>query len=883
MRASRTFLVAALCAAFAACGRGPSPASAKPPYRDPGLAIDRRVDDLLSRMTAEEKFRQLFMLPGDLDGGTDGYKEGIFGLQLPTGADARRAAEKTNAIQKFFVEETRLGIPIIPFDEALHGLVRPGATAFPQALGLAATWDVELMADVAAAIAAETASRGIRQVLSPVVNIARDVRWGRVEETYGEDPFLASRIAAAFVRAFEERGVIATPKHFVANVGAGGRDSYPIPDGERELWEVDFPPFLAAIREGGARSIMTAYNSWNGLPCSANTRLLTGILKGEWGFRGFVISDACSVGGSFSLHLTADSYLESGRQAWASGLDVLFQTELAHMELFRGAITDGLVSRARVDDAVRRVLRAKMELGLFENPFVDLAEAERSNGHPDHRALARQAARESVVLLKNDGGVLPLRHDKPSSIAVIGPDAIEARLGGYSGPGIRKVTLLDALREQAGARETVRYTEGCGRLEPRALTTVGSMFLRTSDGTDAEPGLRAEYFANPTLTGEPAARRLDPTVDFHWTFLPPAPGLGTGWYSVRWQGSLVGPETGPRRIGVEGNDGFRLFLDGRLLVDRWRKESYRAVSADVRLEKGKAYDLRLEFYEPVRNGAVRLVWDYGRKNEPERAIEEAVRLARSSQLAIIAAGIEEGEGRDRADIRLPGRQAELIRRVAATGTPAVVVIYGGSAVEMSDWIDAADAVLLAWYPGEEGGRAVADVLWGEANPSGRLPITFPRSVGQLPLVYNHKPTGRLDDYLDLSGEPLFPFGFGLSYTDFRYSGLTIEPGRVEPDGTARVACTVTNAGRIAGAEVVQLYVHDPLASVVRPVLELKGFRRVVLAPGASETVSFDLGPRELSFLDAALRHVVEPGDLEILVGSSSRDIRLRGILTVSRR
>ncbi|MCK7478126.1 MAG: glycoside hydrolase family 3 protein [Candidatus Moduliflexus flocculans] len=335
--------------------------------------------------------------------------DGVFGLQVRSAADARGAAEKLNAIQKFFIEGTRLGIPIVPFEEALHGLVAPGATAFPQAIGLAATWDGELMGRVAGAVAAETRSRGVRQVLSPVVNIARDVRWGRVEETYGEDPFLASRLAVAFVRAFEERGVVATPKHFVANVGAGGRDSYPIADGERYLREVDFPPFLAAIGEGGARSIMTAYNSWDGLPCSMNPRLLSGILKGEWGFRGFVISDACSVGGAFSLHLTADSYPESGRQAWESGLDVVFQTEIGHAALFGPAVTGGKVGAARVDDAVRRVLRAKMELGLFEDPYVDPAEAERLNGLSEHRELARQAARDSVVLLKNGDGVLPLR------------------------------------------------------------------------------------------------------------------------------------------------------------------------------------------------------------------------------------------------------------------------------------------------------------------------------------------------------------------------------------------------------------------------------------------------------------------------------------------
>jgi len=723
---------------FAACGRGPSPNGANFAYRDPGLPIDRRVEDLLGRMTAEEKFRQLFMVAGDLDAGTDAYRDGIFGLQVRTASGARQTAERLNAIQRYFVEETRLGIPIVPFEEALHGLVGPGATAFPQAIGLAATWDVELMSRVAGAIAAETRSRGIRQVLSPVVNIARDVRWGRTEETYGEDPFLASRLAAAFAAAFETRGVIATPKHFVANVGAGGRDSYPVADGERELRETDFRPFTAALGEGGARSIMTSYNSWDGRPCTANPRLLLGILKGEWAFRGFVISDANAVGGMNDLHLTSDSFLESGRQAWASGLDVVFQTEIGHADLFRGAIVGGLVDGGRIDDAVRRVLRAKMELGLFEAPYVDPDEAERTNGSAAHRELARKAARESVVLLKNDGRVLPVEPGAARSVAVIGPDAVEARLGGYSGPGVLKVSLLDAVRDRVeGSGAVVRYAEGCGR---------------QAGGLDVEE-----------VTGR---------------------------------------------------------------------------------------------------------------------IDEAVRLARASDLAIVAAGIEEGEGRDRSDIRLPGRQGEMIRRIAAEGAPVVVVIYGGSAVDMTDWLDGADAVLMAWYPGVEGGGAVADVLWGDADPSGRLPITFPRSVGQLPLVYNHKPTGRFDGYLDLPGDPLFPFGFGLSYAEFRYGDLAIEPAEIGPAGTARVSCTVTNAGPRAAAEVVQLYLHDRLATVVRPVIELKGFRKVSLEAGASETVAFDLGPKELALLDQDMKETVEPGEFEVLIGSSSRDIRLKGILTV---
>jgi beta-glucosidase len=897
-------LALALCGLFA-CGRTAKTTAGQLPYRDPRLSVEQRVEDLLGRMTAEEKFRQLFMAPGDLAGLRETCGDGVLGLQVAVDG-AWAAAETVNAVQKFLVEGTRLGIPAVPFDEALHGLVRGGATAFPQAIGLAAAWDPELMSEVAAAIAEETRSRGIRQVLSPVVNIARDVRWGRTEETYGEDPYLSARLAAAFVRAFEERGVITTPKHFVANVGAGGRDSYPVPDGERELREGDFVPFEAAVGEGGARSIMTAYNSWDGRPCSAHPRLLQDILKGEWGFKGFVISDAGSVGGMYSLHLTADSFADAARQAWTNGLDVLLQAGLGQAPLFRDAAVKGLAARARIDDAVRRVLRAKFELGLFEDPYVDPEEAERTNGAAEHRALAKKAAEEAVVLLKNEGRALPLNERAVKSIAVIGPDAVEARLGGYSRPGGREVALLDAIRERAAATPglAVRYAEGCGRAEPAALRVIDPEYLRpTTSETGPDPagairvgivgsvdktgggqpgaGLLGEYFANADLAGEPAARRVDPKVDFHWTFVPPAEGLGTGGYSARWTGSVMAPEAGPRLIGVEG-DGFRLWLDGRLVIDRWREVSYGTARAEVRLEKGRTYEVKLEFHEPVRGGRVRLVWDYGVKDDSWKMIEAAVDLARSSDLALIAAGIEEGEGRDRSDIRLPGRQEEMIRRIAATGTPTVVIIYGGSAVEMGGWIGVVRAVLLAWYPGEAGGEAVADILWGEANPSGRLPITFPRSVGQLPLVYDHKPTGRLDDYLDSTGEPLFPFGFGLSYTEFRYAGLAVAPGAMAADGAARISCTVTNAGPVAGAEVVQLYLHDPLASVVRPVLELEGFKKVFLEPGASTTVTLELGPAELSHIDANLRRIVEPGEFEIYLGSSSRDIRLKGRLLVRR-
>jgi beta-glucosidase len=839
-----------------------------PPYRNAAFPIEARVRDLLGRMTLEEKFWQLFMIPGSLDDSTHDYSHGAFGLQISAGTGgARGHAERINSIQKFFVERTRLGIPIIPFEEALHGLAREGATVFPQAIALAATWDTALMGRVALASARETRSRGIRQALSPVVNLATDVRWGRVEETYGEDPFLAARMAAAFVAPFEQSGIIATPKHFVANVGEGGRDSYPIELSPRLLEELHFPPFRSALA-AGARSVMTAYNSVDGSPASQNRPLLDSILKGAWGFRGFVISDAAATGGAIVLHHTEANTATAARHALESGLDVIFQSSWEQHRSWLAAFRNRGISDSVIDKAVARVLRAKFELGLFEGPYASPDSAARWNGHPEHRALAREAARASLVLLKNEEQVLPLspRH---RSIAVIGADAIEARLGGYSGPGIRPVSILDGIRERAGRGVTVRYAPGPGR--------VGTVPVPVPAG---RLRLRADYFDNITLAGTPRVSRTDSMVDFRWTFNPPARGIPTDWYSVRWTGSLTVPAGRPRRIGVEGTDGYRLWLDGTLAIDNWRKQSYRTRLVETPLPAGSRHGIRLEYFETTGNARVRLVWDGDAPDPSGAAIDSAVALARGSDVVVVVAGIEEGEFRDRARLSLPGRQEDLIRAVAATGKPVVVVLVGGSAITMSGWLDEIDGVLLAWYPGEEGGHAVAEVLFGDANPAGRLPVTFPMAEGQLPLSYNHKPTGRGDDYLDFSGQPLFPFGFGLSYSSFAYSDLRIAPAEIGPSSGAEVRLRVRNTGTRAGDEVVQLYLRDVLASVARPVLMLAGFQRIRLGPGEDREVSFALGPEQLRMLDADMRWVVEPGTFRVLVGGSSRDIRLRGDLVV---
>ena len=849
------------------------------PYRDAQLPIDTRVQDLLSRMTLEEKFWQLFMLAGSLDKGVERYEQGAFGFQLRNSFTSDGTAISADDIQRHFVENSRLGIPVILFEEALHGLIQPGATSFPQAIGLAATFNTELMREVADAMAAECRARGIRQVLSPVVNIADDVRWGRVEETYGEDPYLTAELGVAFVSGFESAGVITTPKHFVANVGSGGRDSYPIHLNERLLREIHFPPFTACIQRGGSRSIMTSYNSLDGVPCTASNWLNNTFLKQELGFSGFVISDAGAVGGANVLHFTASDYSDATALALKGGLDVIFQTSFDHVELFYPAFENGSIPIEVIDAAVARVLRVKFEIGLFETPYISSTDAIAATKMDQHYQLSHRAARESIVLLKNERNLLPLDRDL-SRIAVIGADASEARPGGYSGPGNNSISILDGVRKYSSALTMIQYTAGCSRL-PQEYTTVEERFLSCLEDNTQRTGLLGAYFDNISLTGDPLFTRIDPQLQFQWTLFSPDPErLRNDFYSALWTGKLHPPTTGSFGIGMEGNDGWRLYIDERLVIDNWQSISSRRLVTDYHFEAGREYDLRVEYHDPTGNGRLRLLWDYGVESE-EAGIKEAVELAAGSDVAIVVAGIEEGEFRDRSDLRLPGRQEELIRRVASTGTPTVVVLVGGSAVTMASWLEQVPAVLDVWYPGEAGGSAVADVLFGDYNPAGRLPISFPVSVGQLPLVYNHKPTGRGDDYLDLTGQPLFPFGYGLSYTEFEYDNLRLPQHPVSIDDQPVVYFTLKNVGEMAGDEVVQLYIRDELASVARPVTELKGFQRVHLRAGESRELQFSINPEMLSMLDLNLDSLIEPGDFRIMIGSSCRDIRLRGTLTVS--
>jgi beta-glucosidase len=858
----------------------------KPLYKDPKQPVEVRVQDLLKRMTPEEKFWQCFMIPGDLDNVPKGqYDHGIFGLQVSAGnqgggaagqllkynanEDAERLAKKINAIQKYFVEESRLGIPIIPFDEALHGLMREGATAFPQAIGLSATFNPGLMKEVSTAIAKESILRGIRQILTPVVNLASDVRWGRTEETYGEDPFLTSVMGVNFVRSFEDQGIITTPKHFLANVGEGGRDSYPIHWSRRYLEETHLIPFQKAFKEGKSRSVMTSYNLLDGRPSTASYWLLTEKLKKEWDFKGFVISDASAVGGANVLHFTAKDYGDASAQSINAGLDVIFQTEYKHYALFIPPFLDGRIPKERIDDAVARVLRAKFELCLFENPYVskkDLAELKNIN----HKPLAEKTAVESFVLLQNNNKTLPIS-ENIKKILVVGTDAVDARLGGYSGPGNKKVSILDGIKNFVKNKNIeITYSKGID-WNLKDFITVSAEFLSSGN----QKGLQGNYFPNSDLKGKLAFEKQDEQLNFKWTLYSPDPEkLQPDNYSIRWTGKLAAPDSGKYQLGLRGNDGFRLYLNGKLLIDNWEKLSYSTKTVDIDFIKNQKYDLAVEFHENRGEANIELIWNYG-LNDYQKDFNEALQLAQNADYLIITAGIHEGEFQDRSSLSLPGNQETFINEVSKLNKPITVVLVGGSAIKTTDWKDKVGAILDVWYPGEEGGNAVAKVLFGAENPSGKLPITFPVQEGQLPLTYNHHPTGRGNDYYDLSGEPLYPFGFGLSYTTFEISGLQLNKTTYSQNEKIIAKVNVRNTGSKAGSEVIQLYVKDVLASVSRPILELKGFQKIYLQPGESKQITIEVPVKELQFLNSAMNWTVEKGTYRIMVGNSSKNLPLK--------
>lgn len=826
------------------------------PFWNPDLPLEQRVGDLISRMTLEEKTSQmLYDAPG--------------------------------------IE--RLGIP--PYNwwnEALHGVARAGrATVFPQAIGLAATWDEDLMERVAIAISDEARAkhhdairkgrRGIYEGLtfwSPNINIFRDPRWGRGMETYGEDPYLTGRLGATFVRGMQGNHpfylkTVATPKHFAVHSGPEPeRHTFNAVVSERDLRETYLPAFRAAIVEGGAASVMCAYNRFRGEPCCGSSELLQDILRAEWGFQGYVVSDCWAIMDFYTTHKTSSNAPEAAAVALRAGTDLNCGVTYDSLAV---AVRRGLVSEALVDSAVKRLFRARFRLGMFDPPDrVPFAGIPPSvNDSPSHQALALEAARKSIVLLKNDHAVLPLPKTL-RSIAVLGPHAhdVEVLLGNYNGTPSDPVTPLRGIQRKLKNAE-ILYELGCQLAEGiPSLEVVPASALADSLNGRWEQGLRGEYFNNPDLSGRPRHVRMDARVMFNWWQEPPVAGMRADSFSVRWSGVIIPPVSGTYVLGARVFGAFRLFVDDTLVASISDRHVTLGQWSEVAMRRGEARRIRLEYWDRRPDASVELVWSVPDPEIKNRAIQ-AVRKAEATVMFMGLSPRLEGEempiaipgfrGGDRTDLGLPGTQRDLIAAVVqAAGTkPVVLVLLNGSALALGDVNSAVKAIIEAWYPGQAAGEAIADVVFGDYNPAGRLPVTFYSSVNDLPPFTEYSMAGRTYRYFQ--GTPEYPFGFGLSYSTFRYSNL-IAPERVSPNRGVEVRIDVENTGRMDGEEVVQLYVTDVEASVPVPLRSLQGFKRIFLRHGEKKTVTFPLRYEQFSLIDSSGRRIVEPGVFEIRVG-----------------
>ena len=775
-------LAALACVATGAAIAAPS----RPTYKDPSQPVERRVEDLLGRMTLDEKVAQMLTVWEHKDRiqAPDGafsaaraeaaYPNGVGQIARPSdkrgvkvdssaaagatagvaGRNAKETANYTNAAQHWAVEKTRLGIPIIMHEEALHGYVARDATSFPQAIGLASTWDPDLLTEVFAVAAREMRARGATLALAPVVDVARDPRWGRIEETYGEDPYLVGEMGLAAIRGFQgdtlplgKDKVFVTLKHLTGHgQPESGTNVGPASLGERELRTTFFPPFEKAVQRLPVRSVMASYNEIDGVPSHANRWLLTDLLKKEWGFKGAVVSDYFAIRELVTRHKMAANLEEAAVRALNAGVDSETPDGEAYA-LLPGLVRSGKVPQSEIDSAVRRILRLKFESGLFEHPYVDAAAADQSTATPDALALARQAAREAIVLLKNDRGVLPLDPARIRRLAVLGTHARDTPIGGYSDEPRHVVSVLEGLQNAAKGRFAVDYAEGV-RITDKRVWAADEVKL-------ADPDANRRLIADAVET----ARRADVIV--------------------------------------------------MVLGDN--EQTSREAWADTHLG-------------------------------------------------------------DRSSLDLIGQQNDLAKAVFALDKPTVVVLLNGRPLAVNYLAESAPALLEGWYLGQETGNAVADVLFGDYNPGGKLPVSIARSAGQLPMFYNRKPTARRG-YLFDTTQPLYPFGYGLSYTNFNISAPRIARSRIRASESVEVNVDVVNRGKRAGDEVVQLYVRDDAASVTRPLIELKGFRRVTLQPGERQTVTFKLSPDDLALWDIDMKRVVEPGTFTISAGPNSVDLK----------
>ncbi len=813
-------------------------------YKDPTAPLETRVDDLFSRLTTDEKIKML--------GGT-----GFTTQPIP-----------------------RLGVPGLVMADAGQG-VRGGmkemngpATAFPSGVTMAATWDPALIGRVGEAIGVEAQNKGIgaRMLLGPAVNIHRSPLGGRNGEYMSEDPYLASRLAVGYIQGMQNTGVAACIKHFACNNQESDRFEINVNVGERALREIYLPAFEAGVKEGKVWTVMGAYNLLNGTHATANSYLLTDVLKKGWGFDGMLVSD-WGIHGDHAVNVQAGNDVEMPNANRMSAKKV------------NAGLADGSITQAAIDDSVHRILRTVIHAGLLDGP---IAKPDHSKVNSlEHRQLAYEVATKGIVLLKNQGDLLPLDRKQIRSIVVIGEPAKNLQIGALGSPAVKpfhSTSLLDGLTATAGNGVKIQYA------------TIGTsgvplpVDLLTPPGAN-QHGYQAAYFNNTKLEGQPVLTRVEDDVEITEAGSP-APGVSNDHYSVRWTAKLTAPADGEFTFTFSGDDGFRVLIDGKTVIDQWKLEPATTRTAKVSLQKGKTYDLQVEYFQDGGDALARFVWQTPGKTGYDAALD----AAKTADVAIVCVSTmrKESEGSDRPSMDLPNNQSELIRAVAAVNPKTIVIVNNGTPVTMADWIEKTSAVIEAYLPGQEGGAALAAILFGDVNPSGKLPDTLAVKRSDYPDYESYPGANHEVDYkegiyvgyrhFDKSGiAPLFPFGHGLSYTTFGYSNLKLSQSVMQPDGSVTVTVDVTNTGKRAGEEVVQLYMHDPQPKIDRPVRELKGFAKIALKPGETKSVSLKLAPRNLSYFDVAGKQwKANAGSYEIEVGSSLRDIRLKAPLTLEK-
>ncbi len=820
-------------------------------FQNTNLSTQERVESLLSEMTVQEKMGQMLYT--------------------------------SPAIERFGIPEYNW------WNECLHGVARAGyATVFPQSITIAASWDTDLIHQVASVISDEARAkhhefvrRGMRDIYqgltfwSPNINIFRDPRWGRGHETYGEDPYLTGQLGTQFVKGLQGDDpnylkVIATAKHFAVHSGPEPlRHVFDAKVSERDLRETYLPAFRSLVVDGGVYSVMGAYNRFRGEACCASP-FLSGILRNEWGFKGYIVSDCWAVADIWQYHKIAKDEAEAAAMAVKAGTDLeCGNTYKALPE----ALKRGLITEEDLDICVGRLLTARMKLGMFD-PDEKVAYAQipfSVNDNPAHDQLARVAAQKSIVLLKNANHTLPLKKNL-TKIAVIGPNAdeIESLWGNYNGIPSHPVTVLQGIRNKIAPQVEVLYAQGSELADGVSkLTPIPSIYLETEDG---KQGALGEYFANNKLEGEPLFTRIDDNVDFYWESGSPDPRMPVDNYSVRWTTYLKVPQTGDYEIGIWSMPNFKIYCDDKEIIGGDNEHHAFHSQKRLTLETGKRYKLVFDYKNYHGDGTASLLWEVPQPN----MLADAVETAKKVDAVVLVLGLNqrlEGEempiqvdgfkGGDRTHLNLPKTQEQLMEAIKATGKPVVLVLLNGSALSVNYAAENMDAILSAGYPGQEGGNAVADVLFGDYNPAGRLPVTYYKSVDQLPAFENYDMEGRTYRYFRQS--PLYPFGFGLSYTNFTYTDLNL-PKEAKMGEDITVSVKVTNSGERDGDEVVQLYLTDEKASTPRPIRSLEGFKRISLKKGESQIVSFTLVPRQLSMINDKDKQVVEPGFFTIAVG-----------------